>query len=158
MKAKLLLGVFILFYLLACTKTEDGMYMKSVSYSDCLSGKLRSDSDTTDENSSGKTWLTYETTADHGLKIVLHRVFMNCGVEKVTADLRLVSNDTVEIHLSSEGGENLNCLCPMDITQVVGNLEEGATYHFSVFQFYQECASFEIRNFSPGLTGSADFQ
>lgn len=157
MPAKFLLSVVLFLGLFACAKTEDGMYMKSVSYSDCLFGKLRSDVVSPDENSSLKTYLTYEALPDNSLKIVLHSVFMNCGVEEVTADIHAVADDTVEIQLGWKGGENLNCLCPVDVTQLVGNLEEGGTYHFSVFLSYQERASFDIRNFSSGVTGSVAF-
>lgn len=94
---------------------------------------------------------------DNSLKIVLHSVFMSCGVEEVTADIHAIADGAVEIQLGWKGGEDLHCLCPVDITQVVGNLKEGGTYHFSVYLSYQERASFDVRNFSAGLTGTAAF-
>lgn len=158
MKTKFLscITLVIVFCLLGCSDSQEGAFSKSVSYSECISKELRTDDSSSIQDSHAPMYLTYEVIDKSSLKIIVHNLIMNCAVEGIEANVNQDQAEQVVIRLKW-WGDSANCICPYDVTQVVGNLEEGINYHFVVSLEYMESVSFEIPNFSPKAAGRVDF-
>ena len=116
---KLLICLFALLGFVACGDDEDGK-VRVATTAGC-----KTDLNTTQEDS-----IIYEVKGGN-LEIQMINCVVNCAFEKMDYEVSL-KDDQIALSLTPHNGPSVNCVCPMDFTFIVENLEAGKNYHCTI--------------------------
>lgn len=73
-----------------------------------------------------ESYLTYKVDGTT-LKVEIYNYFASCGTEKVTIESECNEDNQITVKLT-EIGLSANCICPMDVSFPLTNLQKGETY------------------------------
>ena len=125
---KLLICLFALLGFVACGDDEDGK-VRVATTAGC-----KTDLNTTRaidaEHYLQEDSIIYEVKGGN-LEIQMINCVVNCAFEKMDYEVSL-KDDQIALSLTPHNGPSVNCVCPMDFTFIVENLEVGKNYHCTI--------------------------
>ena len=128
---KLLFCLFALLGFVACGDDEDGKVRVATM---ATTAGCKTDLNTTRaidaEHYLQEDSIIYEVKGGN-LEIQMINCVVNCAFEKMDYEVSL-KDDQIALSLTPHNGPSVNCVCPMDFTFIVENLEAGKNYHCTI--------------------------